>query len=794
MEKLSLTSIETGLVHPSVRRTFINKRLVSFLKRTKEISYIIYNQITSVFFVLLLVSAVLSYTFGSTKDAWIFFILNFANVIIGFFQEYKASKASKLLEDLIQHKVQVTRDSRTIEIEASEIVTGDIIHFVPGNVTPVDVLLREIDGLMVDKSVLTGESFPVSSSTVNETLEAGVNIVSGTAIGQALNTSDSNSIVKYAKSVEDLNKNNGFITFISSISKNVLLLTLVSLALVCIFAVFMLEKYTFSEYLLYSISMLVGVVPESLPLIITLMLTREALEISKSNVLIKRLSSLQQLGTIKFFLSDKTGTLTENTLHVHDTLEVSNLHRTAEQIAYAEYNRTPLDNTFDIAIKDGFTRDMEIPIAIKEFIPFKSDIGYAAYIFEDETVIIRGQFDSVSNRCAWPDTTSRDSCTAYINMRESAGLRVIALASKTKVDMRFKICGLIAFEDPIKERALDAYKALEGLGISVKILTGDSPRVAQYVARKLDQSLTTDEVLSLESMHSKDISELSDLDIITDKVYARCKPDQKLSLVDRHEQLGATGFLGEGINDALALKRADVGLVVNNASDVARQSADIILTESGFKPVIKCIQMSRKVYAHIFTYLLCTLSGNIGTLISLTTITIFWTDLPMLPIQILLNNLLTDVPLILLITDNLDRGEYKKPVSHNPKSFFRLLFIFGAVSSAFDILYFIIFKDAGISELRTGWFVLSVLCELALVLTLRSKLSIFKAKRMSAYLKIGLMTCALVAVSLPFTRLVGGAFHLVPLSVLMLGVIVGLVILNIIANEIAKKVYIPYWE
>lgn len=758
------------------------------------------NQVSSIFFVLLLVSAGLSYSLGQYVDSSIFIVINLANVILGFIQEYKASKASRLLQDFIKHSTSVIREGKLVSIDSEEVVVGDIVVLSPGDVLVADIIPREFNDAYIDESLRTGESQPIEV-VQNKTLYAGSSVVGGNIVGQVIAGSDSNSLIKYAETLKNVKKNNSFAHFISSVSINILCITLISLMLIAVFAVFISAKYSISEFVLFAISMLVGVVPESLPLIITLMLTREALALAKDDVIVKRLSSLQQLGSIKYLLTDKTGTITENNIRVVESIDIGTLTRDALSVAQSEYERTPMDKSLDRAIADTFhpvDGDVKVKVSITDidalhvkFTPFKNKVGYAIYSFPGSTDhpqgrdIIRGQYASVLAQCVGIASQKRSELDETYTHSESQGLRVIACAYRDlgATQASFTLSGLLIFEDPLKSDAIHSYKASEGLGISVKVLTGDSQMVALYIAQKLDSKLTSDEVCSVDGTP---IASLSDIDLDKDKVYARCQPEEKLELIDRHLKKGGVGFLGEGINDALALKRADVGMVVYNASDVARQSADILLLEKSLNPVIKAIQMSRRVYAHISTYLLCTLTGNIGTLFSLTAVALFWTELPMLPVQILLNNLLTDVPLILLITDHLAKEDYSKPIEHSSRHFFKVIALFGLLSTGFDIAYFSLFKDYPIELLRTGWFVFSIFCELILVLSLRTNRSVWSAPRMSNPLKVALIGCSALAVSLPYMSYVARIFSLAPMSFYQIAIVFALTGVYFVANEVLK--------
>ena len=805
---MEFTDTKTGL-----SASYVQKHLSKKRGHTNEnislIFSVLYSQIASIFFVLLLVSAILSFIFSSSIDGWIFIIINLANVILGFTQEFRASKASQLLESMIEHNASIIRDGTLQQIKSEDVVVGDILLLGPGDVLVADIVNREVYDAYVDMSVLTGESLPIEAR-VGEKVLSGCSLSSGRLVGQVIAASAENSLRKYSEKLDSIKKNNSFVRFISNVSINILLVTLLSILLVGVFGVLIEGKYGVAEFVLYAIAMLVGVVPESLPLIITLMLTREALSLAKEKVIVKNLSSLQQLGSIKYLLTDKTGTLTENNIRVSDIINIKNVELCAQKIARAEYERTPMDGSFDTAIlakadekrdedeasKEKNNTAISGQIAKPDVTPFKSSLGYAVFSF-DVIDVIRGQFTAVRNECKGLTIGDIQKYEDIHASYENQGLRVIAFASRKKTNKgegstngvdsaeEYVFEGLYIFEDPLKPDASHSYHAALGMGISVKVLTGDSPRVALYVGKELDRSIEPNQVCSLDEVN---INKLNEEDFNRDTIYARCHPDHKLALIDMHEKHGPVGFLGEGINDALALKRADVGMVVYNASDVARQSADVLLMEKSLNPIIHAIQMSRRVYAHIYTYLLCTLAGNLGTLFSLTAVALLWTDIPMLPVQILLNNLLTDVPLLLLVTDRLSKIDYTKPIDHSAKEFFRQVTIFALISTVFDMVYFFVFKDQDLSVLRTGWFVFSVLCELALVLSLRSTSSMWSAQKISKQLATGLIVCACIAISLPFIPFVAKTFHLVQLAPSSIAIIVTILFLYLTTNETYKYI------
>jgi Mg2+-importing ATPase len=791
MTPAALTDIESGLSsayvhshHRQKNRAYNGDFFIGYK--------VLVNQMRSIFFVLLLISAVLSFYLGNRTDAYIFVILNALNVLIGFAQEFKASKASKTLEKMIKHRVTVVRDGKKVTIDHDSVIEGDIVLPIHGNVLVADLYVRECHDAFIDESLLTGESLP-RSIVAGDMVYAGTSVVGGRFIGQVTAAGEESSLMQYGKALKKVQKDNDFARFVKKVSVYILFITLVCLALIAIYAVVIEGKYTSTTFILFAISMLIGVVPESLSLIITLMLTREAITLSREGVIVKSLPALQQLGSIRYLLTDKTGTLTENAIRLVDTHEIKGLQSAISLISAADYERTPMDAAFDDALRAKVTSEISADTAIYDLVPkkpivtpFTNIAGYAVFDFGD-IVIRRGQFHSVLAASTGLSEGERATLEGLYTETESKGLRILAFASSLKAsdhDGIFLFNGFAVFEDPLKVDAADSYNAAEELGIKVKILTGDSVLVSKYIARQLDHGLSDANVEEL----GKDIEipTYSEREIEENRVYARCMPEQKLELINRHIPYGAVGFLGEGINDALALKRADVGIVVTNASDIGRQSADILLTEKSLNPIIKAIKLSRKAYAHISTYLLCTLTGNVGTLISITAVAMFWTDLPMLPIQILLNNLLTDVPLIFLITDRLAKEQYDKPIENIASNFFRTIFIFGLISSVFDIIYFYMFKDLPLEVLRTGWFIFSVTCELALVFSLRTKLSMFKGPRMSKPLTAAMILSGLAAFLLMYVPELNAKLALVAIDGPHIAMILGLTVAYMFVNEIYK--------
>jgi len=748
----------------------------------KLIISVLWGQVASLFTVLLIVSAFVSFFLGEKTDGIIIISIMAINTALGFFQEFKASKASEKLMHLVQAKVYVFRNNSLVQILASEIVLGDIVHLVAGSIAPVDVEVIESENALIDDSVRTGETLPKSIS-MGENLLSGACVASGKIVGRVIAIGEKSSISKYREKLESVKKWSSFSVFTNKVIKYVFIISILALVVSMIFLVFILGKFSLAHFFIFAIAMLVGVVPEILPLIITIILTRESLVLSKEAVIVKRLSSLQGLGSIQFLLTDKTGTITENKLKVATVNDINNFWEMSNSISEGDYERSPMDIAYDDALNSSIGKVKTGIKKITSFTPFKNETGYASFVLEGGEKIARGQIYKILELCVdhSKNLFALDSIYKATQEYELKGMRVIGVAQGQAGEWKFT--GFVAFHDPIKTTAPESFKLAHERGIEIKILTGDSKAIAINVAEELKLIRTNENIISLESVA---ISTLTDFQLKNIVVFAKCTPENKLELIDRYLKIGPVAFLGDGINDALALKRADIGIAVDNASDIAKESSDIILLEKDLSPVLKSVSMSRKALRNILTYIMYTLSGNAGTFFSLLVASFFYPVLPMLPIQILLNNLLTDLPLMLLITDNPDEYALQHVPHYQPSKIMKRIFIFGIISSVFDLIYFQLFKNADVASFQTGWFVLSVFTELALVLSIRSSRSIFKSPALSVPLAIGITISSLLPFVFVYFNPLAQIFKFKALSVMTIATFIILTIMLIVSNEIAK--------
>lgn len=742
----------------------------------KLVFSILKSQVASLFFLLLVISAGVSFFMGEVVDGIIIAVIIFINTFLGFFQEFRASKASEKLLRLVENTVYVFRNGILQKIKVTELVVGDVVHLVPGAIAPVDIEVIESESAFIDDSMRTGETIP-KEVKMGDKIFAGATVSSGKIVGHALNLLGKSSLSKYKEDLESVKKYSSFDIFTKRVIKYVFIASLLTLIISMFILVFLMGKYSLAHFFVFAIAMLVGVVPEMLPLIITIILTRESLTLAEHKAIVKRLSSLEGLGAIRFLLTDKTGTITENKLKVFAVSDSGDFWEWSNPITEGSYERNPMDSTYDSALNASIGKVATRPLSITHFEPFKHELGYEVFTLEDGSKIARGIIGPVVALSKSKDEKALGKAESY----EKNGMRVIALSRGLAGEWYF--VGFVAFHDPIKFSAEDSIKIAHNQGVSVKILTGDSKEVAMNVAEELHLIKTGENVIALDSVK---VSSLSDRELLRAVVFAKCTPENKLELMDRYLALGPVAFLGDGINDALALKRADIGIAVDNASDIAKESADIILLEKDLSPILKSVSTGRRALRNILTYIMYTLAGNAGTFFSLLIASFFYPVLPMLPIQILLNNLLTDLPLMLIITDNVDKYALEHVPHFEPRKVIKRVVIFGIVSSVFDLIYFQLYKDVGVGDFQTGWFVLSILAELALILSIRSSRHIFKSPAVSVPLAFGIIVASILPFIFVYNSFLSSIFKFAKLPWSTIAVLFYMVLAYMFFNELAK--------
>lgn len=774
------------------------------------------SQFKSPITLILIFAASLSFFLGDITNALIILFIILVSSALGFWQENGARGAVEKLLSIIKIKAAVLRDGKCEDIAVEEIVPGDVVQLSAGDIIPGDCLIIHSKDLFVNEASLTGETFPVEknagiaevdapmSKRLN-TLFMGTHVVSGTVRALVIQTGMNTEFGNIAKHVAAAPPETEFERGIRKFGHLLMEVTLI--LVITIFAINIYFHKPVIDSLLFSLALAVGLTPQLLPAIISINLSHGARNMAKSKVIVKRLSSIENFGSMNVLCSDKTGTLTEGSVKVKDFVDSSG-KRNEKVFLYTylnSYHQTGFKNPIDAAILNhascetkGYTKTDEIPydfIRKRLSIVVQSESGH--------TLIAKGAVQNVLDVCALAETGNnqfknisevRDELNQKFESLSKEGLRVIAVAYRNLNDTGIidksserdlVFLGFVTLFDPPKQGILDTIKNLSDSGIRLKIITGDN----QYIAAELGKKVFLHPPKVLTGKEMQLISTEAFVRLVNSvDVFAEVEPNQKERILIALKKNGnVVGYLGDGINDASALHAADVGISVDTAVDVAKESADIVLLDKDLNVVMAGVKEGRKTFSNTLKYILMATSANFGNMFSMAGASLFLPFLPLLPAQILLTNLLTDLPEMTIATDNVEEDTVSKPRKWDLAFIKKFMIAFGLVSSVFDFATFgvlLFAMDAGQNEFRTGWFVESVISASMIALVVRTPHSIFKS-RPGKYLALAVLSVSILTLALPFTP-VAGLLGFTTLPVNYLLALIGIVLLYITSTEILK--------
>ncbi len=771
---------------------------------------------------ILLASAVLSYFLGEVHGAVIIIVLVTLSASLQFFHEHRSNKAAASLRRQVAVHATALRDGKYKEVILAEIVPGDIVHLSAGDIIPGDARLISTNNLYVNQASVTGESFPVSKKdSVDEenagqltdmkyAVFMGCSVTSGLGTAVVVSTGRDTEIGNIAHA---LTKKPPETEFEHGIHEFSLMLTKVIVSLVLlIFLVNALLKHNFFESFLFALAVSVGLTPELLPVIMTVTLAKGALTMSKKGVIVKRLESIQNFGSMDILCSDKTGTLTEGEFKLVESTAVDGTEN-QQVFLYAWLNSTlqgGMKNPLDMTIAAMPAPENASEYQKKEEIPFDFVRRMMSVVVERSgadgvLMITKGAPESIlkiSTRYMTKngpvELTGEElaAVTGKFQDFSSQGYRVIAVACKdfptTKpsfepVDEQdVTLLGYLAFFDPPKASVRETILGLKELGVTLKILTGDNELVTRKVCS--DIGIASEPILrgnDIDTMPDEALSRKID----ETPIFARLSPAQKNRIMDLLKRKGhVVGYIGDGINDAPSLHVADVGISVNNAVDVAKESASIILLEKDLDALRAGVVEGRRTYANTLKYIMMGTSSNFGNMFSMSIASVLVPFLPMAPVQILLNNLLYDFSQVTIPSDNVDEDAVQKPRRWDIKFIRHFMLIFGPVSSLFDILTFallLFFFRADEASFQTGWFIESLATQVLVVHIIRSRYNIIKS-RASRWLTLSTVGVALTGFFIPYTPL-GEYFGFTPLPLSFIAAICGLVVAYLILVDFVKR-------
>ena len=825
----------------------------------------IYESIINPFTVILLVIALVSFITNvwlakpGEQDPTTSIIIVTLVLISGgirFIQELRSDKAASNLSRMIVNTATVLRDGSKQEIPIDEIVVGDVIKLSAGDMIPADVVLIDSRDFFVQQSGLTGESDAVEkiclSKAESQNLDSllaseslafmGTNVISGRATALVLVVGDETMMGAIEQTINTYDEPTSFEREMNTISW-----LLIRLMLVMVPVVFVINGLTDGDWLeagVFALSVGVGLTPEMLPMIITASLAKGSIIMAKEKVVIKKLNAIQDLGAINILCTDKTGTLTQDEivleypLDIHGELDLSVLRR-----AYLNsYFQTGLKNLMDRAIinrtqkeakKHEIVRDLDQTFHKIDELPFDFERRRMSVIVKDEdgvvSMVTKGALEemlSVSTYVEYKGEIKRltdevrQEVLAEVAQLNEQGLRVLGVSYKTDLDENdifsvederdMILTGYLAFLDPPKPSASPAIKALAEYGVTTKILTGDNEKVTQAVCEKV--GLDVERILLGSEIDTMTDQELAQV-VETTTVFAKLSPDQKARIIlclknNDHK----VGYMGDGINDAPSMKVSDVGISVDTAVDIAKETADVILLDKDLMVLEKGLVEGRKVYANMTKYIKMTVSSNFGNIFSLLFASIFLPFLPMAPVHLIVLNLIYDLSCIALPFDNVDKDFLKKPRIWEANSIMRFMAWIGPISSVFDIitymlLYFLVVPmilghgynhgavDAAafIMVFQTGWFIESMWSQTMVIHMLRSPKLPFIQSRPAFSVVVTTLVAAFFVTSLPYSPL-ASILKLSQLNGLYFVLLFAIIVLYMLSVTVVKRIYIKKYK
>ena len=823
---------EEGLTNKEAqKRLNSNGKNIVIKEVNRSIFYFIFNSLKEEFIIILLVLAVINFSLGDKIGSLVIVLIAIISILIRVLEDYSAYKFNKKLRSKIVSTTKVIRDNKELEIKVENVVVGDIISLNAGSIIPADCIVVNSKDLFVNESVFTGESIPVEKKETNKkeydnlfdiknVLYMSSSVISGTAKAIVVKTGFDTYLGKIGKEINTKKNITAFDKGMKDIT-NMLIKFMVVICLI-ILLVDGIIRSNFTEAILFAFSVAVGITPSMLPMIVNVNLTKGTKALAKKKVLIKHIESIQNLGAIDTLCTDKTGTLTENKIVLQKYIDVlGNEDNSILEYAYINsYYSSGMKNIVDRAIMiygSKHNLDNILPKYEKiDEIPFDYNRKVMSIIVRNKNtyrMITKGAMEEVLKRCTKvkvkgkeEDLTKEliDIVTNKAKEMATSGMQVLALAAKktekgvlsfdenSEKEMTF--IGFVAFLDSPKKDVKKIINKLRKYGVKTKILTGDNPYSTTMVASLA--GINSDEILT-----GAEIDKLSDkaLSIKVEEidVFARLNPIQKERVVRILKSNGhVVGYMGDGINDAPSLRQSDVGLSVNTATDIAKETSDMILLEKNLEVIADGIIEGRKVYGNIIKYMKMALSADFGDVFSIMIASIFLPFLPLLPIQMLFQDFIYDFSQIGIPYDNVDEEFITFPKKWNTKGIAKFMIVMGITSSIIDVLAFLTFwhllgynsidKE---SYFQTAWFITSLITELMIIYNVRTSKDIFNSRPSKVLLSLTLLSSILTIVTpILFHNIL--SFHFEILSIKFYLYLLSLVILYVLIVSIVKRIYI----
>lgn len=795
--------------------------------------YFLFNSFKDKFIIILIVLAVINYFLSDALSTYIILGIAVISALIRYFQDYSVYKFNQELKAKMYTTTNVVRGGKEKEIRVEKVVPGDIVHLSAGSMIPADIMLIDSKDLFVNQSVFTGESVPVEkvAQNTNDAKEIfsipniclmGSSVVSGRATGVVIDTGFTTYLGRMSKEVETKKEPTNFEKGMNNITK--MLIRYMLVVSVAVFVIYGFIRKDWLEAILFALSVAVGITPSMLPMIVNVNLTRGTKVLAKKKTLVKNINSIQNLGAIDVLCTDKTGTLTEDKIVLQKYIDVNGNEDTSilEYAYLNSYFGTGMKNLVDRAIitygneknvkeiVNDYTKIDEIPFdytrkRMSVVVKSNKNNGYRMFT--------KGALEEILKVC------TKVKYNGHVNeltpemveiveqkAKEYAvqGMQVIAIASKREYrgvnvfnvsdEANMTFIGFVAFLDPAKKDVKSTLKKLKNIGITTKILTGDNPYAANNICNLVGLE-------NKETLLGTDIDKMSDEELAKKveevNVFARMNPLQKERVVKQLKNNGhVVGYMGDGVNDSPSLHIADVGISVNTATDIAKEAADIILLERSLKVIYEGVIEGRRVYGNIIKYMKMALSSDFGDVFSIVIASIFLPFLPLLPIQMLLQDFLYDISQIAIPYDDVDKEFLKKPKKWSTKGISKFMNVMGITSSLIDVLAFLGFwflfgyNASKETFFQTAWFVECLISETMIIHYVRTAKRPFIESRANKWLTLGTFGTIIGTILTPILLHNIPSFHFEILPLKYYGFVILLLAIYSVLVEIIKKIYI----
>lgn len=795
--------------------------------------YFLFNSFKDKFIIILIVLAVINYFLSDALSTYIILGIAVISALIRYFQDYSVYKFNQELKAKMYTTTNVVRGGKEKEIRVEKVVPGDIVHLSAGSMIPADIMLIDSKDLFVNQSVFTGESVPVEkvAQNTNDAKEIfsipniclmGSSVVSGRATGVVIDTGFTTYLGRMSKEVETKKEPTNFEKGMNNITK--MLIRYMLVVSVAVFVIYGFIRKDWLEAILFALSVAVGITPSMLPMIVNVNLTRGTKVLAKKKTLVKNINSIQNLGAIDVLCTDKTGTLTEDKIVLQKYIDVNGNEDTSilEYAYLNSYFGTGMKNLVDRAIiiygneknvkeiVNDYTKIDEIPFdytrkRMSVVVKSNKNNGYRMFT--------KGALEEILKVC------TKVKYNGHVNeltpemveiveqkAKEYAvqGMQVIAIASKREYrgvnvfnvsdEANMTFIGFVAFLDPAKKDVKSTLKKLKNIGITTKILTGDNPYAANNICNLVGLE-------NKETLLGTDIDKMSDEELAKKveevNVFARMNPLQKERVVKQLKNNGhVVGYMGDGVNDSPSLHIADVGISVNTATDIAKEAADIILLERSLKVIYEGVLEGRRVYGNIIKYMKMALSSDFGDVFSIVIASIFLPFLPLLPIQMLLQDFLYDISQIAIPYDDVDKEFLEKPKKWSTKGISKFMNVMGITSSLIDVLAFLGFwflfgyNASKETFFQTAWFVECLISETMIIHYVRTAKRPFIESRANKWLTLGTFGTIIGTILTPLLLHNIPSFHFEILPLKYYGFVILLLAIYSVLVEIIKKIYI----